>query len=295
MPDDSLFNFNEPIPEDTPPAEPEGNGIPPAPAGLTQADLAAAMAPLQTQLQQAQQELRDAQSRNTSLEDRLQMLSNQQSQQPKAEEDFLDSFTNNAQGAVEKVAKQQVQEFAGQLTPVLEQTIMGLHTSLMRAKEAEITAEFGPEAWTTHFKPILDNVVSSTRRENPAQLLSSDWLDREVNALKGHKMQDLWSLRENYAKTQAQRENERTENLVSQHFKTHGLTGGVVQRASNGARELTDVDRDYIQSRKQAGQSTDIQELHKLMDFTNKNNLGRGMTEDQWEAYSKATQKQGAQ
>lgn len=289
-PNDSLFDFGDDSVTTDPAmsgnvgseggaSDESGNG---APRSVTMEDVQNLLTPLQSKLQETERTLRESRDENRTLQGQLQALAQQTRLSPdtNSDEDFLDAFTNDPKGAVEKVAQTAIGQMREQLSPVLMDNISTMHSMLVDSQKSQIESQFGPGVWEEHFEPVFSERVSQMRRESPARLASADWLRNEINGIKGHKMDALIEARAK-RETSQKASREAQEQQFMSRFNTTGLQGGVGPMPNGAKRELTEDEREYIRAKKAAGIDTDIESLRKLVAA---NKQGRANTLDDFKS-----------
>lgn len=254
-PDDNLFT--EPNPESDPAPEPEvptDNGTP---VGLTADEV-------QQMIQAGTAQL---QTDNLALQTELRTL---KAQQPVAEtppvptaDEFIDSFTNDAQGTVQKTAEEIVNKRISTMAPFFEQQNNTMHATLMDAERRAVDAEYGPEAWATHFEPTLQARMADLRQSNAVALSDPSVIKTEVLGVMGLKRNELNDLKLANLKTAGEAKEAEMSELMSQ-FKMQGMTGGTSAPAVNVSKELSDTEKEYVAAKKSAGIEVDIQKLRAI-------------------------------
>lgn len=249
MPDDNLF------PNSPPEAEPEApTPSVPAASGVSLAEVQGLLQPLQTELQQTRSE-------NAALQERIAAMANRPEPESPAE-DFLDTFSNDPRGTLQKEAQSIVDGRLQQLSPLLEQQLTAMSSTLVESQQAAIDREFGPDTWNEHFAPVMELRMKEARKSNPTALIDPNWVKNEVLALKGHKMDTLVELRSNQLKGVEDAKTKEREEMMA-NFNATGLTGGVNIPPPNTNREATEAEKAYAASRASAGLSTDIEAIRK--------------------------------
>lgn len=256
-PDDNLFT--EPAKESDPASEeevPSGNGTP---VGLT-ADEVQSMIQASTAQFQAD---------NLALQNEVRTLKAQQNTAPAEDvpvptaDEFIDSFTNDAQGTVQKTAEKIVNERIAKMTPFFEQQNNTMHASLMDAEKRAIEAEYGAEAWATHFEPTLQARMLDLRQSNAVALSDPSVIRTEVLGVMGLKRNELAELKISNLKAAGEAKEAEVTDLMSR-FNMQGMTGGTTAPAANASKELNETEKAYVAAKKAAGQEVDIQKLRTI-------------------------------
>ena len=254
MPNDGLFND---------PAEVEEGGEeqpqPESSPGLSSDDVQRMISTATTQLQ----------ADNAALQTELRLMRETQNSSPspapepaQTPDEYIDSFTTDAQGTVEKTAQGIVDARIEQMVPLLRQQNDTIHQNLMQSEQKAIEAEFGPTAWTDHFEPTIQARMADLRRANPASLSDPSVISTEVLGVMGLKRNELSEAKDKFTKTATEAKEAEVTELMGR-FNMNGMNGGPAPVAST-SKELTEAEKDYVASKKIAGETVDIQRLRKV-------------------------------
>lgn len=280
MPDDNLFTSSETPPEGTPSGDSSGedssgNGTP---QGLSEAEI-------QLMIQSSTQPL---QAENQALQQELQTLRQQANQPPPVDppkaDEWIENFTGDAQGTVQATAAEIVDARFQKLVPYLEQTNATIHTSLIDMERRAVEAEYGPDAWTTHFEPVMNIRMTELQKTNPMALANAGIVKNEVLGIHGLKRNELNSLKSTNT-TAATDAKEKDFEAMKSRLNISGMTGGTSAPPVNTSKELSEAEKDYVASKKLAGMDVDIQALRASA------KRGTGFAEYQAEQASKGDKK----
>ena len=259
-PDDNVFT--NPAPDSDPDVDTSssdsassesGNGTP---QGLSEAEV-------QLMITTSTQQL---QTDNQLLQQELQQL-RQQSQQippvdPPKPDEWIDNFTGDAQGTVKATAEEVVNARLAQLGPYLEQQNTTIHTSLIANERRAVEAEYGTDAWTDHFEPLMNVRMAELKQSNPMALSDSNTVKNEVLGIMGLKRNELNSLKTTNTTASEKAKEEEFETMKSR-LNLAGMTGGTSAPLVNTSKELTEAEKDYVASKKLAGLEVDIMALRE--------------------------------
>ena len=268
-PNDSLFD--EPA-DDGNGAAPEGA---PAPEGITAESIEAMLQPLQAKLDTTSKDLATAQEANRALEARLNAQPGPAPAPKTTPDDFVDQFAADPQGTIDTLVEKQVQDRLSQVMPFLEQTNTTTHAALVDSHQRSIDAQYGEGTWEAEIQPLFEHRMASIRQERPSELSNRSVIESEVRGIMGHKIDELSGRKASLATTAADARDKEDERIRSM-FQMNGMTGGNGGAPPSSSKELTDAERDYLESKKRAGLTADIQTLRKGRSNSNSLNI------DEW-------------
>jgi hypothetical protein len=238
---------------------------PPAP-GLTAEDVAAQIAaatqPLQHELELANERLRASQAMADLVEHNQQPGTALAPRVERTGDDFIEEFTGDALGATQAVAKEEVERRMQGLEPVLQRQHETIHQTLVGAERTQVEAEYGTDAWELHIQPLLNVRMQALRASNQLAMADPDVIRNEVLSIMGHKRNELSAVKVKQATAVTEAETARYEE-IRKELNMGGMTGGTNAPVTPIDAPLTDEDLDYIQSKKNAGQTVDIHKLRK--------------------------------
>jgi hypothetical protein len=275
-PDDSPYgNAPAPIPP-SPPAAPladPGPGLPTPPPGGPNGNPPAAPAPpsgpatgppaeaiqaaVQSALGPIQSELTALREENTALREGLTPPAAPPASAPASEDDFTQSLLTDPRGAVTSVVK----DVFSQLAPFFNELSGTAHEAILEGHRGAIDTEFGPGTFQEEFTPILEKRFDTARKDNPALLASREWINSEINGIKGFKMNGLVERRSKAATARTEAERAEAERLLT-HFNATNLTGGV-RPGGDKPREPTPAEQAYLEARANSGHPTDLESLRR--------------------------------
>jgi hypothetical protein len=272
MPDDPLAAA-APTPEvPTPPvADPPspGNGagqVPGLTAEAVTQMVAEATRPFESRIEALQRE-------NRELQERVQSTSQPAPRAPEDDGDFFSRFTTDPEAALRSV----VQDEQKQLAPLLATMLDTQHQNLVTNHRLNLDARYGEGTWEEVFRPVLDEVFTNARKQNPTLLASPDFVEGEVLKLRGFHEEALIERRQKAIEAQ---ENTRRTGMdeISKHvLNATNLTGGI--RPAKSGRELTQEEKAYVAHRAEHGRSIDEASLQRNLSL-----VGRGVSFDDWKA-----------
>ncbi len=262
MPDDSLFNT--PTPEGGAPETPETPATPEAPAltaEAVQAMINEQTVPLQTELAVTQERLAAANALNDTLSSQYRGPAPVPTPDLTSDQ-YIENFTNDALGATRQVAQDAVDKKVGALEPIFQRQNDSIHHSLVQAEKAKVEAEYGEGTWDIHFAPLMDARMAALRNTDALSMANPDVVSNEVLSIMGHKRHALDDVKIKRGEATKVAEEARYEQIRGELNMT-GLTGGTTAPPMPIDAPLTDADKDFIESKRLAGQEVDIQKLRR--------------------------------
>lgn len=178
-------------------------------------------------------------------------------------EKFIEDFTNDAPGAVSKLAQEKADEKFNQMLPFLRQQNDTMHQTLIDSERRAVEAEYGAEAWTTHFEPILTARMADLRESNAQSLSDPNVMRTEVLGVMGLKRNELAALKATNTTAASDAKEAEIKELMGR-FELSGMTGGNNAPTPNTSKELTEAEKLYIISKKNAGMEVDIHKLRRV-------------------------------
>jgi hypothetical protein len=259
--------FTSPAPEAILPVvqEPEpasGNGTPAAGETLTieaiQTAVAAAMSPLQSQLDSANEQ-------NERLQEQVNGLQNPNVPVTGEETDFYTRFAEDPKAAVTSI----VSEVIRPLAPVLQNHNDAAHSAYLEGQRSTIDAEFGTGTFEQEFMPVLSKQFDNARKSDPSQLANQQYIANAVNSLKGFKFNELVDRRsENVTKTQETKDAE-LKSMTEHLLNTTGLSGGLRSAGVNTPREISAAEEEYLTLQARVGIVKDPKDFESAINTGN--------------------------
>jgi hypothetical protein len=179
---------------------------------------------------------------------------------PAGDDDFTQTLLNDPKGAVTGVVK----EVVGGIAPLLNELAGTAQEAILEGHRGAIDTEFGTGTFHEEFMPVLQSRFDTARKENPSLLTSREWINSEINGIKGFKMNNLVERRGKAATARTETERAEAERLISQLNATN-LTGGT-RPATERPREPTPAEQEYLDSLAKGGQSKNLETLRKSQD-----------------------------
>lgn len=180
---------------------------------------------------------------------------------PEGEDDFTQDLLTDPKKAVTGVVKGVVADLA----PFLNELSGTAHEAILEGHRAAVDAEFGAGTFQTELMPVLQKRFDTARSQNPTLLASREWINSEVNGVKGFKMNTLMELKGKATEARSEAEKAEAERLLSGLNLTN-LTGGVRQGSGERTREPTEAEKAYLASCETGGHTTTVENLRKSQD-----------------------------
>jgi hypothetical protein len=181
---------------------------------------------------------------------------------PAPEGDFTQQLLADPEGTINARVQDEIKSQLGQLAPYFQGLSDTAHSAIIQAHATEIDTRFGPGTYAEEFAPVLDKRFEQARKENPALLSSQDWINSEVNGVKGFKMDALVDRRGKFTTTQAEAQKAEDDRILSQVANATNLTGGV-RPSGDKPREPTPAEEEYLRSRADSGRPMALEDLRK--------------------------------
>ncbi len=254
--DDSPLDPPEAAPEPAPAAEP---GISAAEATQLMTD---AQAPLLNQISQ--------------LADSIQAMSQVQSQSTPVEpqhEDFLTELTTgDPQAAIGRIVDQRVQQQLGSLSTFFANTARSGSDAFLSIEAQQVDATFGDGAWEKYIQAPMGVIMGEHGRSNPAALMDSALIHREVNGIKGELLDTLVTFRDASRSKAADSENaslaKLTDGITEAVRRTNGIGG--LRRIEPGSGQIPEGLEGYLSERTQdIGKQPDAKQWLANTDYGN--------------------------
>jgi hypothetical protein len=262
---DLLFNKEPEEPENKEPGE--GTGTP-TPAALTAEDVAAQIAlatqPLQHELELTQERLRASQAMAEQVQHTRQPGTPAVPREERTGDEYVEEFTADALGATKSVAQEEIDKRMQNLEPVLQRQHETIHQTLVNSERLQVETEYGKEAWELYIEPLLNVRMAGLRDTNLLSMADPDVVRNEVLSIMGHKRNELAAVKVKQAETVKEAETARYDQ-IRQELNMGGMVGGTTAPMPKIDAPLSAEDLDFVQSKKNAGQTVDIHKLRKTV------------------------------
>ena len=265
MPDDPMF--------DTPEPAVEGAAAPQPAVPID--DLREALAGVTQPMEQARA------ADQAKIEELRQALANVQQQVNAGPEvpvtDFNEAFFENPEETVEKKVNEQLNK----LGPALQQLVTLGSTAVVDRYMQEIDKDYGPGAWNEHFNTIIQARLADESRTNPMVGSDVNWMQREVLAIQGLKMNELMDVKSEFESKTQEDSDSKMRDYIDKNMNTTTMTGGFSGAPRDRDAGPTEMEQDYIDQCSRAG-------AEEISIDTLRRNMECGSSLDDWQAANKA-------
>jgi hypothetical protein len=202
---------------------------------------------------------------NQNLAGQLQSRQNPEPTPP-TEDEFLNQFAADPKGSIARAVKEAVGTEFQNLAPILTTHNEVASQGLVEAQRASIDNQFGRGTFEEVVHPLLAKIMDDTRKVDPASLAKPDWIQTQVNSIKGFKMDELIERKTNFQTSTQEAQNQQIDQIAQRARQVAGLTGGQKITGSEDdikTRELSDEEKAFAASVQAGGQSVDIVNLRR--------------------------------
>ncbi len=256
---------NPPLDDSIPSGEGEGspdNGHAAA-AGMSRADVEAMIAPVQADLLQTRQELANAQQANNQLQTQISTLQADPDPEPQSADDFITDFSDHPEQTIQALVEKGRQETMAQLAPILNQHNDAQHQTLVANHKTAIDAQYGSGTWDEEFDTPFQLRAQTLRDQGRAQELSShDAMKREVDGLKGLKIDTLHQRQAEHQKSVTAADAERKQEFMKD-FRMTGMSGSGQVAPLSLKRPASDEEKAYLDSAARDGEEKSLTSLRE--------------------------------